>query len=112
MKPYFSQRKTGKEEEEAPFAQGLKVISSASQENTSINALKNELRYSDVFVFILVALFQKRPKAAFSKIKTTRRVALFLSTFSQLAVAGSLEKLASIEGSVFCPEKNPSPDHG
>jgi hypothetical protein len=39
------------------------------QENTSINAQENESRH--IFVLILVALFQKRPKAAFSKIKTT-----------------------------------------
>jgi hypothetical protein len=41
---------------------------------------------SDIFVFdlILVALFQKQPKAGFSKIKTTRGVALLLSTFNQL----------------------------
>ena len=73
------------------------------QENTSINAQENESRYSDIFVLILVALFQKRPKAAFSKIKTTRRVALFLSTFSRLAAAGSLKKLASIKASVSLP---------
>ena len=41
------------------------------QENTSINAQENELRYS-IFVLILVTVFQKRPKAAFSRIKTTR----------------------------------------
>src|SRR6056300_228889 len=46
-------------------------------------AQENESRYSDIFVLILVALFQKRQKAAFSKIKTTSRVALFLSTFSR-----------------------------
>ena len=40
------------------------------QENTSIIAQENESRYSDIFVLILVAFFQKRPKAAFSKIET------------------------------------------
>ena len=55
------------------------------QEDTSINAQENELRNSDIFVLILVAVFQKRTKAAFSKIKTTIRVALFLSFFSRLA---------------------------
>ena len=73
------------------------------QENTSINAQESELRYSDIFVLILVALFQKQPKAAFSKIKTTHRVALFLSTFSRLAAACSLKKLASIKASVSFP---------
>jgi hypothetical protein len=47
---------------------------------------------------IFVALFQKRPKATFSKIKTTHRVALILSTFSRLAA-----KLASIKASVSFP---------
>ena len=70
------------------------------QENTSINAQENESCYSDIFLLFLVALFQKRPKAAFSKIKTTRRVALLMSTFSRLAAAGSLKKLASIKASV------------
>ena len=78
--------------------------SNEREENTSINAQENESRYSDFFVLILVALFQKRPKAAFSKIKTTLRVALFLSTFSRLASAGSLKKLACIEASVFFPD--------
>ena len=74
------------------------------QENTSINAQENESRYSDIFALILVALFQKQPKAGFSKIKTTRRVALFLSTFSRLAAGGSLKKLASIKAIVFFPD--------
>ena len=74
------------------------------QENISIDAQENELRYSDIFVLILVALFQKRPKAAFSKIKTTSRVTLFLSAFSRLAAAGSLKKLASIKASVSFPD--------
>ena len=76
------------------------------QENTSINAQENESRYSDIFVLILVALFQKKPKAAFSEIKTTCRVALFFATFSRLAAAGSLKKLASIKASVSFPELN------
>ena len=77
------------------------------RENTSINAQENESRYSDIFVLTLVALFQKRPKAAFSKIKTKRRVALFLSTFSRVAAAGSLKKLASIKVSVSLPDIGP-----
>ena len=52
------------------------------QENGILNAQENEWRYSDIFVLISVALYQKQPKAAFSKIKTTCRAALFLSTFS------------------------------
>src|SRR6056300_924353 len=56
-----------------------------------------------IFDLILVALFQKCPKATFSKIKTTSRVALFLSTFSRLAATGSLKKLASIKDSVSFP---------
>ena len=71
--------------------------------NTSINAQENESRYSDIFVLILVALFPKKPEAAFPKIKTTRRVALFLPTFSRLAAAGILKKLASIKASVSFP---------
>ena len=78
-------------------------ISPTRQENTNINAQENESRYSDIFVLILVALFQKRPKAAFLKIKTTRRVALFLSAFSRLAAAGSLKNLASMKASVSFP---------
>ena len=73
------------------------------QENTSINAQENESSYSDIFGLILVALFQKRPKAAFSKI-ITHQVALFLPTFSRLAAAGSLKKLASIKASVSFPD--------
>ena len=72
-------------------------------ENTSINAQENESRYSDIFVLILVALFQKRPQAAFPKIKATLRVGLFLPTFSRFADAGSLKKLASIKASVSFP---------
>ena len=78
------------------------------QGNTSIDAQENESRYSDIFVLIVVALFQKRPKAAFSKIKTTRRVALILSTFSRLAAAGSLKTLASFKASVSFPALEPS----
>ena len=79
------------------------------QENTSINAQENESRDSDIFVLILVALFQKRPKAALSKIKITRRVALFLSAFSQLAATGSLQKLASIKASLSIPGEDYPP---
>ena len=70
------------------------------QENTSIHAQENKSRYSDIFVFILVALFQKWPKAAFSKIKTKYQVVLILSTFSRLAAAGNQKKLASIKACV------------
>ena len=73
------------------------------QENTSINAQENESRNKDILVLILVALFQKKPKAAFSEIKTTSRVALFLSPLSRLAADGSLKKLASIKASVSFP---------
>ena len=73
------------------------------QENTGINAQENEWRYIDTFVLILVVLFQKRPRAAFSKIKATLRVALVLSTFSLSAAAGSLKKMASIKASVSFP---------
>jgi hypothetical protein len=52
---------------------------------------------------LLLELFQKRAKASFSKIKTKSRVALFLSTVSRLAAAGSLKNLASIKASDSFP---------
>ena len=82
----------------------LQNLINSREENTSINAQEYESRYCDIFVLILVALFLKRPKAAFSKIKITHRVVLFLTTFSRLAAAGSLKKLASIIASVSFPD--------
>ena len=76
------------------------------QENTCINAQENESRVGDIFVLILDGFFQKRPRTAFKKIKTTRRAALFLSAFRRLAAAGSLKKLASIKASVSFPLLN------
>ena len=58
------------------------------QMKASFNAVENSpKRCSDVFLLFLVGLFQKRPRASFSKIKTKYQVMIFLSTVSQLTVA-------------------------
>lgn len=66
----------------------------------SFNTVENSQRcIRDLFVLILVT---KKASTSFAKIKTTYRVAIFLSTLSQLADAvGSQEKLASITVTVF-----------
>ena len=78
--------------------------SSFYSSKTSINAQENKSRNSDFFCFDFSRVVPEKAKsAAFSKIKTTRRIALFLSTFSRLTAAGRLKKLASIKASVSFP---------